>query len=778
MRPLAVLFATAMAAMAAPVDDFVANAAKTHGEAGEKAAKFLVEGMPASDKQALSTEFLTENLDLALRAREETPWAKAVPEEIFQNDVLPYAVFDEPRDPWRADFHAKAKEIVKNAKSITEAVQAINQEFFKQVNVHYNTGRKRTNQSPKESMESGMATCTGLSIILVDACRSVGIPARAAGTPMWSNGRGNHTWVEIWDGDWHFTGADEYDKDGLDRAWFTKDAAEAKPDVPANGIFATSWKKTGLAFPMIWSERSEDVGGVNVTTRYLKSDGAPSPEAPAIPSLGIRLFDKKGGERLVAKVAVVTSSGARFTAGKDGAFCAPPSKGSFALPASAPDAETKAGTSDLNDMPRFEMAAGTRGWVRFTRDGETRETPFEPVTAKDTTLDAAWADMAPVSQPLTAIEAWLATPAKDRKLDAPALQAPLSKSEASRVLDLLAADRLATLAAERKDEDDKKEIVLGDKSMRWLVKTFGKEPEGGRSLWISMHGGGGAPAEVNDQQWRNQITLYQPEEGVYIAPRAPTNTWDLWHQSHIDPMFQRLIDDQVALHGVNPEKVYIMGYSAGGDGCWQLAPRMADRWAAAAMMAGHPGDASLLSLRDLPFAIFVGGEDAAYNRNKLDAEKAAELDELEKKDAGGYTHMSRVYEGLPHWMNKKDAEAVPWMAKFTRTTWPAKIVWVQDDVLNDRFYWLQIPDVQAAKAGQKIEAVAQGQQITLTGDVPAGMKIRLSDKMLDLDQPVSLTINGKTAHSDKVSRTAGAIYQSLLERADPSSAATAILTAK
>ena len=40
-------------------------------------------------------------------------------------------------------------------------------------------GRKRNNQSPQESIEQGKATCTGLSIILVDACRAVGIPARS-----------------------------------------------------------------------------------------------------------------------------------------------------------------------------------------------------------------------------------------------------------------------------------------------------------------------------------------------------------------------------------------------------------------------------------------------------------------------------------------------------------------------------------------------------------------------------------------------------------------------
>jgi hypothetical protein len=56
--------------------------------------------------------------------------------------------------------------------------------------------------------------------------------------------------------------------------------------------------------------------------------------------------------------------------------------------------------------------------------------------------------------------------------------------------------------------------------MRYLEKTFGEAPEGEKSLWISMHGGGGAPPQINDQQWLNQIRLYAPQEGIVIAPRG------------------------------------------------------------------------------------------------------------------------------------------------------------------------------------------------------------------------------------------------------------------
>jgi pimeloyl-ACP methyl ester carboxylesterase len=352
------------------------------------------------------------------------------------------------------------------------------------------------------------------------------------------------------------------------------------------------------------------------------------------------------------------------------------------------------------------------------------------------------------------------------------VESGLSRAAAEKVLQTEWQTRLAQLKTERATELEKKIIEHQGKFLRWEEKVFGDMPTNGHSLWISMHGGGNAPKQVNDNQWRNQVGLYKPGEGIYIAPRAPTDTWNLWHEPHIDPMFDRLIENYVLLRGVDPDRVYIMGYSAGGDGVWQLAPRMADRWAAAAMMAGHPNEASLLPLRNVPFAIFMGGNDAAYSRNKIAAERAAKLDELQKADPGGYEHFVRIYPGLPHWMNRKDAEALPWMAKHTRNVWPKKVVWLQDDVTHARFYWLAVPPAEA-KRKRQIIAEADGQTIRLTGDVPQGTTLRLSDALVNLDKPVRVLVTNREVFHAKSPRRVEVIRASLQERADPRSAATA-----
>ena len=709
---LLLIFLMAPFVQAFSSDAFLNAAGARHGADGARAAGFLVEHMPQADRDALDPAFLLENLDCALRARTNFPWAAAVPEALFFNDVLPYAVFDETREPWRADFYAKIVPLVAGAESATDAAQWLNRDFFNLVNVHYSTERAAPNQSPSESIASGKASCSGLSILLVDALRAAGIPARAAGTPNWTRKNGNHTWVEFWDDGWHFLGADEYDAAGPDRGWFVDDAAAALKDDPAHAIYATSWTSTGLHFPMVWDLDTQSVAAVNVTARY----AAPQQNVPD--ELGVRLISPNG-KRVARRGILTTEDGVAIRC-----------------------FETYDETADLNDLPHLAVSPGQRVRIRF---GVWQTEPFE--------IAAGWNE-------------------KEVRPDDLSLVPALSKREVTKETRRIFEQLVDASRDARQAELDAQAIVLGDKTMRWKEESFGREPKGGHSLWISMHGGGNAPASLNDQQWNNQAGLYQPDEGIYVAPRAPTDTWNLWHEAHIDPMFQRLIEDFVALRGVNPGRIYLMGYSAGGDGVWQLAPRMADRFAAAAMMAGHPNEASVLGLRNLPFALFVGAEDSGYDRNKVAAEKAAELKRLHDDDPDGYTHFVRIYPGLPHWMSGKDKEALPWMAEFARNPWPRRIVWLQDDVVHSRFYWLRIPDGSAQK-GQKIIATVDGQEISLEGDVPAGMRIRLSDELLNLDKPVSVLVNAEERFFGHVPREACVIRQTLTERVDPDAAACA-----
>ena len=116
-------------------------------------------------------------------------------------------------------------------------------------------------------MAAGYASCTGLSILLVDACRSVGVPARIAGVAAWTGMPGNHTWVEVWDhGSWHPVGASESKK--LGHAWFLKAASKASTEHPYTRIHATRFKKSPVTFPLIWDLGYPYVNAIDVTESY------------------------------------------------------------------------------------------------------------------------------------------------------------------------------------------------------------------------------------------------------------------------------------------------------------------------------------------------------------------------------------------------------------------------------------------------------------------------------------------------------------------------------
>jgi predicted esterase len=373
------------------------------------------------------------------------------------------------------------------------------------------------------------------------------------------------------------------------------------------------------------------------------------------------------------------------------------------------------------------------------------------------------------STEIDSLKKWLAESSGSsiELLNQPFAQKKLSKEEAETSIQLLHPHFQNKLKEEFTGQWNDSTLILGEYELKFRYKKFGQKPADGWSLYISMHGGGNTRPEMNNHQWQNQIGLYEPGEGIYMASRAPTDSWNMWHQSHVDDLFDLFIQLADVFEGINFNRVYLTGYSAGGDGVYQLAPRMADRFAAAAMMAGHPNDASPLGLRNLPFTLHMGAEDAAYNRNKVAQEWGVKLDELQQNDPGGYIHNVQIHEGLGHWMEQKDTVAIEWMAQFFRNPWPEKVVWKQSSTTHTRFYWLGVPAEEAQKDAELVVS-RQGQTIRIEkAENVKTLRIFLSDEMIDPDKKVTVEFDEKVLYDEVPKRTISTIWESLSERNDP-----------
>jgi hypothetical protein len=188
----------------------------TAGE--EDAMKFLLGFAPLSDLADCDGEYFLRQVRTTLQAREEMPWGKEIPEEVFLHFVLPLRVNNENLDTFRSACYEELKERVKNM-NLHDAALEVNHWCHEKVT--YKGSDERTS-SPLASMRTSWGRCGEESTFTVSALRAVGIPARQVYTPRWAHTDDNHAWVEVWvKGKWYYMGACEPDAE-LNRGWFTE----------------------------------------------------------------------------------------------------------------------------------------------------------------------------------------------------------------------------------------------------------------------------------------------------------------------------------------------------------------------------------------------------------------------------------------------------------------------------------------------------------------------------------------------------------------------------
>ncbi len=253
--------------------------AQTDESAEAAAVAFLRRHQSTADRERVDDAALAREVRLAFEARQQVPWGAALGEQLFLNYVVPYAQANEKREDWRSDLQRRFLPRVLDCQTPGAAARRLNEIVFDELNVHYSTARRRADQAPSESIAQGKASCTGLSILLADACRACCVPARLVSV-RWPHKRGNHTWVEVWDGErWRFCGADEPDPQGLDRAWFVGDASKCADADPEHRIWAVSFAPTGQRFRAGWG-RGIELWGIDVTARYAPQDPGTAAAAP------------------------------------------------------------------------------------------------------------------------------------------------------------------------------------------------------------------------------------------------------------------------------------------------------------------------------------------------------------------------------------------------------------------------------------------------------------------------------------------------------------------
>ena len=110
---------------------------------------------------------------------------------------------------------------------------------------------------------------------------------------------------------------------------------------------------------------------------------------------------------------------------------------------------------------------------------------------------------------------------------------------------------------------------------------------------------GGVPSEI--EQGR-QLPM------IVVSPQCPTG--DNWQYVEMVEKLSTLIDEAAQTYKANPSRVYLTGFSMGGDGVWALGIAHAEQFAALVPVGSWYRDTEhVCDLRDVPVWVFQGEAD-------------------------------------------------------------------------------------------------------------------------------------------------------------------------
>lgn len=228
---------------------------------------------------------------------------------------------------------------------------------------------------------------------------------------------------------------------------------------------------------------------------------------------------------------------------------------------------------------------------------------------------------------------------------------------------------------------------------------------------------------------------------------------------------------------IDTNRVVVLGYSMGGYGTWNVGLRYHDKFAAIVPLAGGISRLENIVPRDersrkllqngvMVPSFFVHGSADRVVPCRFSRTIAAELKKL------GAPHVYTEVEGGQHILrgflkgNEITTKLIGWLKQRKRNPSPRKVTHTALGKYHGSAYWVRV-DALSANSGSVTAEIKPGNRIEVQLARVKKLTLFLDPKLIDVEQDVTVTIDGVVVHKGRVEPSLKAVAESFGKTRDP-----------
>lgn len=251
---------------------------------------------------------------------------------------------------------------------------------------------------------------------------------------------------------------------------------------------------------------------------------------------------------------------------------------------------------------------------------------------------------------------------------------------------------------------------------------------------------------------------------IVVAPHAV----DTWWSEGSERLWAALLDEVFASLNVDPNRVFVAGFSNGGTGAFRFASLFSDRLAAAVSLEGggifvHEGKPALPGgVGALPLLFAHGDRDEVIDP-RLSVDTVSAL----KKAVPGAPVELKILPGRGHdvVLGRDEGLTLGFLGRHRRDPFPREVVFEMDDLRAPRRYWIEVLEKRGGRA--RVEGRLAEDGVELRTKNVARLRLLLRRELVPPEKPVRVRLDGREVASGLVPEDCALLQKTWKEARDP-----------